>query len=113
MGVEPGSSADILSTVEECRRLSCEMLDAAEAGDWPEVSRLDEARREGLGVWSLEHLNPDAAASAAEVLRELLALNARLVEAAARARQESLTGLRAVRGRSRGSATYQKLAAGA
>lgn len=99
-----------LDCLEEGRRLTVAMIDSAQAGDWTEVSRLDDARRPALEALKQHRIDAEQATPVGEALRALVALNGHLVELASRERQARLGELRGARGRTRGSATYQKLA---
>lgn len=109
--MDPAGDADrVLDVIEQFGRTTEAMLRAVEAGNWDEVERLDDCRREHLSATVFEGLEGDGLAAVVERLRDLVAQDARLQSAARHSRTRMLEAVRTLRGQRRARAAYQALA---
>lgn len=100
-----------MQAIEACTALTGRMLSAAGAGEWSAVTELDAARRPCFQDLDFDGLEEAQLLPLLEGLRALVAMDGRLSALAAQARSSALDDVRSVRGRARGSASYQALAA--
>jgi hypothetical protein len=100
----------VAQAIAECRALTVRMLEAAEGGAWGTVAELDAQRRPCFEGTDVAALPVESLERVLGEFRALMAMDGRLRDLAAGARQSALGELRQVRGRQQGRARYHELA---